>query len=57
MRLTRIKESGINKPEFDTIELYLNYETNKQLYKINEMVDKEIRLSETAIKEGFEKRC
>jgi len=46
---------GLKPADFRGIESFLCVATNSQLYKIKEMVEKEIRLSETAIQEGFEK--
>lgn len=47
---------AISKKEWETWEKLVCNADNSQLYKMLERVEKEIRLSETSIKEGDEKR-
>ena len=46
----------LTNKEFNTISKLLAKATNKDLHQIQAMVEKEVRLSETSIREGFEKR-
>ena len=47
---------AINKKDWEVWEKLVCNADNSQLYKMLERVEKEIKLSETAIKEGEEKR-
>lgn len=46
----------LTKSDWGIIEKFLDKSTNKDLYKILEKVEYEIKLSEECIKEGTEKR-
>lgn len=47
---------AINKKDWEVWEKLVCNADNSQLYKMLEIVEKEIRLSEITIEEGFEKR-
>jgi hypothetical protein len=46
----------LSKEDFEVIENLINKARNSDLYKIDEMLQHEIHLSEVCIKEGSEKR-
>ena len=52
----QMAKKKLTKEDMQRFKHYLQKATNPQLYKMQKELKKEIRLSETAIREGFEKR-
>ena len=53
---SRLPKAGLKRGDFSRLDVIVSRAKRSELDRILERVDKEIRLSETAIAEGFEKR-